>query len=77
MVSLFCSELNSGTLVDNSIHDGSELLLVPALESGVTVSTVCLLWGSIYLWVGIESYTPSFPPTPLPLIDKLAVGMGF
>ena len=35
------SELNSGTLLDNSIHDGSELQLVPALESGVTVSGVC------------------------------------
>ena len=33
----FCSELVSGTLSSNSIEDGTEIRLVPAVESGVTV----------------------------------------
>ena len=36
-----CSELASGTLSSNSIEDGTEIRLVPAVESGVTVC-VCL-----------------------------------
>lgn len=32
-----CSELVSGTLSSNSIEDGTEIRLVPAVESGVTV----------------------------------------
>ena len=40
-LSLPCSELNAGTLSENSIEDGTELRLVPAIESGVTVSVVC------------------------------------
>ena len=32
------SELQSGTLTQNSISDGTEVLLVPALETGVAVS---------------------------------------
>ena len=36
--SFTCSELDSGTLGENEIQDGSEIRLVPAVESGVTVS---------------------------------------
>ena len=32
-----CSELVSGTLSSNNIEDGTEIRLVPAVESGVTV----------------------------------------
>ena len=45
VLSFPCSELNAGTLSENSIEDGTELRLVPAIESGVTVSlrlSVCL-----------------------------------
>ena len=39
MISLwFCSALDSGTLTENGIVDGTEVRLVPAIESGVTVS---------------------------------------
>lgn len=34
----FCSALDTGTLRDNGIEDGTEVRLVPAIESGVTVS---------------------------------------
>lgn len=34
------SELQSGTLSENRIVDGTELRLVPAVESGVTVSNI-------------------------------------
>ena len=34
-----CSELVSGTLNSNSIEHGTEIRLVPAVESGVTVCT--------------------------------------
>jgi len=36
-LSLSCSELDSGTLGDNAVQDGTEIRLVPAVESGVTV----------------------------------------
>ena len=36
-LSLSCSELDSGTLGENAIQDGTEIRLVPAVESGVTV----------------------------------------
>lgn len=32
------SELDAGTLTENGIDDGTEVRLVPAIESGVTVS---------------------------------------
>ncbi len=35
---LLCSALDSGTLTENGIIDGTEVRLVPAIESGVTVS---------------------------------------
>ena len=40
------SELKSGTLTQNRISDGTEVLLVPALETGVAVSmcVVCGVW---------------------------------
>ena len=50
-----CSELNAGTLSENSIEDGTELRLVPAIESGVTVSvqlSVCLsVCLSMYVYI--------------------------
>lgn len=33
-----CSALDTGTLTENGIDDGTEVRLVPAIESGVTVS---------------------------------------
>lgn len=42
------SELVSGTLSSNSIEDGTEIRLVPAVESGVTVCTC------IHVHVGVD-----------------------
>jgi len=36
---LYCSPLEGGTLLNNKIESGTELRLVPAIESGVTVSS--------------------------------------
>ena len=35
-----CSELQAGTLRENRIEDGTEIRLVPAVESGVMVSVL-------------------------------------
>ena len=34
---LFCRELKNGSLSDNGVSDGSEIRLIPSLESGVNV----------------------------------------
>ena len=49
---IICSELVSGTLSSNNIEDGTEIRLVPAVESGVTVCTcTCRLYVcTIILW---------------------------
>lgn len=39
---MFCRELVSGSLVSNGIEEGSEIRLVPAIESGVTVSCLAI-----------------------------------
>ena len=49
-LSLSCSELDSGTLGDNAVQDGTEIRLVPAVESGVTVRFLWALEQSSLKW---------------------------
>lgn len=48
-----CSELVSGTLSSNSIEDGTEIRLVPAVESGVTVCTCACMCRCTYVVIDV------------------------
>lgn len=56
-----CRELTSGSLSANGIEDGSEIRLVPAIESGVTVSDHphTKLRGSFIHCIGVDVVTCS------------------